>query len=266
MDELDGRVALVTGGGRGLGAATALALAEAGADIAVLGRSEAPLAAIAEQVRARGRRAAYALADTADWSQVRAAVAQLTAALGPIAILINNAAVAGPVARVADLDPAAWQRNLPVNLNGPFHCVRATLPGMLERGWGRILNVSSGSAVGAAPGLAAYSAAKAGLNHFTQILAAELAGTGVVPVCISPGTMDTDMQAEARAIPLPETDMFRNFQAQGWLRPPEEAAQLLRWLCGPDAAEFAGQFVGIGSTAIRARVGLPDLPEAMRRP
>ena len=266
MGYLDGKVALVTGGGRGLGAATALALAAEGADIALLGRTEQPLAEVAEQVRATGRKAEYALADTARWEQVDAAVGQLGAALGSVDVLVNNAAVALPVGRVAALDPAEWEYNLAVNLNGPFHCARAVLPGMLERKWGRILNVSSGSAVGASPGLAAYSAAKAGLNHFTLLLASELVGTGVVPVCISPGTMDTEMQAQARAMELPETDMFRNFQAQGWLRPPEEAAALLRWLCGPDAGEFAGQFVSISSSAIRARVGLPDLPEVLRRP
>lgn len=266
MSELDGRVALVTGGGRGLGAATALALAKAGADVAVLGRTEAPLADVAERARASGRKSFFAVADTAVWEQVSAAVEQVTAALGPISILVNNAAVAGPVGRVAELDPAGWDHNLAVNLNGPFYVVRATLPGMLEQGWGRILNVSSGSAVGAAAGMAAYSAAKAGLNHFTRILAAELDGTGVVPICVSPGTMDTDMQAEARAIPLPETEMFRHFQRQGMLRPPEESAALLCWLCGPDAAEFAGEFVGVFSSAIRERVGLPELPEALRRP
>lgn len=266
MGELNGRVALVTGGGSGLGAATALALAEAGADVAVLGRTEAPLAAVAERVRTSGRKAAHAVADMAEWQQVRDAVEQLAAALGPIAILVNNAAVAAPIVRVAELDPAAWDHNLAVNLNGPFYAVRATLPGMLERGWGRILNVSSGSAVNAARGMAAYSAAKAGLNHFTRILAAELDGTGVVPVCVAPGTMDTPMQAGARSIPIPETEMFRNFQRQGMLRPPEESAALLCWLCGPDAAEFAGQFINVYSSAIRARAGLPELPEMMRRP
>ncbi|HEY7831923.1 MAG TPA: SDR family NAD(P)-dependent oxidoreductase [Ktedonobacterales bacterium] len=266
MGELDGRVALVTGGGRGLGAATALALAEAGADVAVVGRTEAPLAEVAERVRALGRRAAYAVADMAQWKLVRAAVSQVETALGPIAILVNNAAVAGPIARVADLDPAAWDHNLAINLNGPFYAVHATLSGMLARGWGRILNVSSGSAVNAAPGMAAYSAAKAGLNHFTRILAAELEGTGVVPVCIGPGTMDTEMQAEARAVPIPESEMFRTFQRQGMLRPPSESAALLCWLCGPDAAEFAGEFISVFSSAIRARVGLAELPEPMRRP
>jgi NAD(P)-dependent dehydrogenase (short-subunit alcohol dehydrogenase family) len=266
MTDLSGQVALVTGAGRGLGAATALVLADAGAAVALLGRTAAPLAAIAGQISARGHQAAYAVADAARWDDVRAAVTQTSAALGPISILVNNAAVNSAVARVATLDPAAWTYDLAANLNGPFYAVRAVLPGMLERGWGRILNISSGAAVGANAGLAAYSTAKAGLNHFTRVLAAELEDTGVVALCIAPGIMDTQMQTDARALAIPETDMFRAYQKQGWLRPPAEAAALVRWLCGSEGGEFAGQFVSIHSTALRARVGLPELPEALRQP
>ncbi len=266
MVGLQGQVALITGGGRGLGAATTLALAQAGADVALVGRTAAALDEVAAQVTVLGRRAQVVAADVAEWEAMREVVAQSETALGPITILINNAAVGEPVGQVATLDPAAWAYNLMVNLDGPFYAMRAVLPGMLARGWGRIINVSSGAAVGASPGLAAYSAAKAGLLHLTRVLAAEVQGSGVVPLSFAPGIMDTQMQTDMRANPLPEAETFRQYHAQGWLRPPAEAAACIAWLCGPDGAAFAGEFVNVHSSALRARVGLPELPEALRRP
>lgn len=266
MIDLRTHVALITGGGKGLGAAAALALAEAGADIALLGRQSAPLDDVARQVQAHGRQIAVAQADVADREATRTAIDRLTAQVGPMTILVNNAAISDPVGRIAEMDPAAWEYNLAVNLNGPFFCTRAVLPGMLARGWGRIINISSGAATGANPGLAAYSAAKAALNHFTRILAAEVAGTGVMPIVLAPGIMDTPMQTAVRAQPAPEAEMFRQYHAQGWLRPPAEAAACVAWLCGPAGAAYAGEVVNIHSTAIRHEVGLPDLPEALRRP
>ncbi len=266
MGELDGRVALVTGGGRGLGAATALALAEAGADVALLGRSAATLNAVGQAIGERGRQSVSVVADVADWEQVRAAVAEIEQALGPIAILVNNAAVVSVTGRVAEMDPAVWARDLAVNLNGPFYCARAVLGGMVKRGWGRILNVTSGAGSRPMAGAAAYSVSKAAVNFFTDILATELEGAGVIAIAVSPGMLDTDMQAGMRSIPLPDTNLFRRAHAQGWLRPAEEPAALMRWLCGPAGEDFAGQVVSVNSSAIRARVGLPDLPDGLRRP
>jgi NAD(P)-dependent dehydrogenase (short-subunit alcohol dehydrogenase family) len=91
-------------------------------------------------------------------------------------------------------------------------------------------------------------------------------GTGVVPLSFAPGIMDTQMQSAIRVNPLPEAELFRQYHARGWLRPPVEAAACIAWLCGPEGALFAGAFVDVHSTALRAQVGLPDLPEALRRP
>lgn len=266
MGELDGRVALVTGGGRGLGAAVALALAEAGADVALLGRTAETLDAVGLAVGERGRRAVSVVADTASWEETRAAVAEVEQALGPISILVNNAGIVSGTGRIADVDPSAWAKDIAVDLNGPFYCARAVMAGMVKRGWGRILNVTSGAGTQPMRGAAAYSVAKAGLNFFTRILATELEGTGVVAIAISPGMLDTDMQAELRANPLPEVDFFREAHAKGWLRPAEEPAALMRWLCGPEGEAFAGQVVSVGAPEIRAQVGLPELPGAPRRP
>ena len=260
MSELDGYVALVTGGGRGLGAAAAQALAEAGADVAVLGRSAAPLDAIERAIGERGRQSVSVVADVASWEQAQVAVAKVEQALGPIAILVNNAGIVSALGPLAEVDPAAWARDLAVDLNGPFNCARAVMAGMIKRGWGRILNVTSGAATNPMRGAAAYSVAKAGLNVLTRIQAMELEGTGVVPIAVSPGMIDTDMQAEMRANPIAELDYFREAHANGWLRPASEPAALIRWLCGPDGEAFAGEVVAVGAPEIRARVGLPPMP------
>lgn len=261
IPDLRGRVALVTGGGRGLGAVTALALADAGADVALLGRSESSLDAVAAAIRQRGRHAACAVADVATWSAVRDAIAEMAEALGPIDILINNAATEGVTARLEALDPEEWAAELATNLNGPFYCARAALPPMRACGWGRILNVTSGAAHRPIPGKGAYSVAKAGLDHLTRALAAELGdtGPGVAVAAVNPGVMDTEMQGRLRSSPERDMDVFRQAQTAGLLRPPEEAAALLRWLCGPDGSDFHGQVISIGAPDIRARAGLPAL-------
>jgi len=265
MAELEGQVALVTGGGRGLGAAAALALAEAGADVALLGRTAATLDAVGQAIGERGRRAVSVVADVASWEQTRAAIAEVEQALGPISILVNNAGIVTASGRIAELDPAAWAHDLAVDLSGPFHCARAVLAGMIQRGRGRILNVSSGAGIRPMKGSPAYSVAKAGLNYFTQILAADLEGTGVVAIAVDPGMLDTDMQVELRANPQPDNDYFRLAQTRGWLRPSEEPAALIRWLCGAEGEAFAGQIVSVSSAEIRARACLPVLPERPRR-
>ncbi len=259
VPDLRGRVALVTGGGRGLGAATALALAEAGADVALLGRSEPHLATVAGAVRQRGRHAAWAVADVALWEAVRDRVAEISDALGPVDILINNAAVEGVTSHLETLDPDEWAAELAINLNGPFYCARATIGSMRERGWGRVLNVTSGAAIRPLPGKAAYSVSKAGLDQLTRALAAELAGSGVAAIAVSPGMLDTGMQARLRGSPAPEMELFRQAHSAGMLRPPEEAAALLRWLCGPHGDDYSGQIVSLHAPDIRARAGLPAL-------
>ncbi len=259
IPDLHGRVALVTGGGRGLGAATALALAEAGADVAILGRSEPHLVTVAGAIRQRGSHAAWTVADVASWEAVRDAIAEMSDALGTIDILVNNAAIEGVTARLETLEPEMWAAELAINLNGPFYCARATMSIMRERGWGRILNVTSGAAIRPIPGKVAYSVSKAGLDHLTRALAGELDGSGVAAIAVSPGMLDTEMQARLRGSPAREMEMFRQAHSAGMLRPPEEAATLMRWLCGPDGDAYAGQIVSIHAPEIRARAGLPAI-------
>ncbi|WP_346618511.1 SDR family oxidoreductase [Blastococcus montanus] len=188
---LRGRIALVTGGSSGLGRATALALAADGADVAVLARGSSDLDRTAEQVRARGVRATAVVVDLADADAIERAVGQVRAELGRVDVLVNAAGtdVPGPV---ADLDVAAWDRVLAVNLRASFLLAKAVWPDMTENGGGTILNVSSVAGRRGWANAAAYCSAKFGLTGLTQALAAEGRPHRIRACVLFPGAMDTN--------------------------------------------------------------------------
>jgi NAD(P)-dependent dehydrogenase (short-subunit alcohol dehydrogenase family) len=198
MTMLEGKVALVTGGGRGIGRATAIELARHGADVAVAARSVPEIKEVAAAIRAQGRRALAVPVDLADPGAVAVLISTVKRALGPIAILINNAVV-GPFGTAWQLDPADWMQAVRINLVAPFLLAQGVLPGMLATGWGRIVNVSSGAAQHPMERVGAYSPSKAGLDMVTRQLAAELRDVGVVVTGVYPGTVDTAMPARIRA-------------------------------------------------------------------
>jgi NAD(P)-dependent dehydrogenase (short-subunit alcohol dehydrogenase family) len=188
---LTGQVALVTGAGRGIGRASAVALAHAGAAVAVLSRSPDELAATVAEVEAAGGQALAVPADVTDPSAVAAAVARVVEHWGPVDLLVNNAgrnSVFGPLWTV---DAQQWWTDVTVNLFGPFLCSAAVLPAMVERGRGRIVNVVSGTAGRPFPHNSAYAASKAGLVRLTDCLAAETDGRGVSIFALGPGTVRT---------------------------------------------------------------------------
>jgi 3-oxoacyl-[acyl-carrier protein] reductase len=197
---LDGRVAIVTGAGRGLGRAIAIGLAEAGARVAVVSRTRTELDAVAGEIQRGGGTALAIAADVGHAGDPERVAAQVRADFDAIDILINNAAVAWPVAPTADVDIEAWQAAVEINLIGPVRLTRAALPGMLGRGWGRIVNVSSGVATNPAGMLrgSAYTTSKAGLEGHTLNLAAELEGSGVTANIYRPGPVDSSMQTWIR--------------------------------------------------------------------
>jgi 3-oxoacyl-[acyl-carrier protein] reductase len=194
--DLSGHVALVTGASRGIGRAIALALAEAGADIAVNFSTRAIEAEdVARQVRALGRRALAIAADVSDSAAVTAMIGTVTDTLGPIDLLVNNAGI-GPAHGLDDLTEAVFDRTIAVNLKSAFLCIQAVLPAMRA---GRIVNISSGAARGAGGIGVHYNASKAGLEGLTRGYAARLAAQGITVNAIAPSLIDTEMVAPIRA-------------------------------------------------------------------
>lgn len=189
---LKGRVALVTGGGRGIGREIALAFAREGLAVAVAARTLSQVDDAAQAVRALGAKALALQLDVTDAAATAPAVKAVTDALGPIDVLVNNAGIAES-APFVKTDPALWERHLRVNVTGPFLLTREVLPGMLERRWGRLINVASLAGLFGAPYITAYATSKHALVGLTRALASEVAGKGVTVNALCPGYVATDL-------------------------------------------------------------------------
>ena len=199
LPDLSNRVALVTGASRGIGKSIALALAEAGADVAVNYRERAEQAdAVAAAIRAFGRRSVPVGADVSAGEAVAGMVAKVEAALGPVDVLVNNAGVALRRS-LEELTEAEFDRTIAVNLKSAFLCTQAIWPGMKTRGWGRIVNISSGAARGAGVVGAHYNASKAGMEGLTRGYAARLVKDGITVNAVAPSLIETEMTAAHRA-------------------------------------------------------------------
>ncbi len=200
----------MTGGARGLGLTMATALAEAGADVALSGRSvEACREAAGKITAATGRRARGFAADVTKLADVERLKTEVEAELGPVDILVNNAGIniRGPIQQLTEAD---WDAVIDTNLKGPFLCARAFGPGMVERGWGRVVNLGSVLGFIALPGRAPYAASKAGIVNLTRVLALEWAGTGVTANAICPGAFATEMNRQLLDDPV----KYKEFVAQ----------------------------------------------------
>ncbi len=260
QQRLAGQVALVTGGGRGVGRAVCLALAREGARVAPFSRRADEVAATVDMARALGGEGLPLSGDVGDYAAVEAEVATLLRLWGRLDIVVNNAGMVAPIKRLWEADPAAWQRNITTNLVGAFNVCRAALPHMLERGSGCIINVSSGAARGPVAGWSAYCAAKAGLDHLTRVLIAEVEEYGVRVNVVYPGVIDTRMQAEIRdagekSFGRENLARFRGYKEQGVLRAPEEPAALITWVAA--SPDVRGEFLSIDDPATMQRAGLP---------
>lgn len=235
MSLLSGQVAIVTGGGRGLGRAIAETLAGFGASVVVASRNAPELDDVVKAIRKAGGRALAQTADVSDERQVEELVLAAERWVGPTTILVNNAGTIEPLVTLSRSDPALWLRNIAVNIGGTYMPTRAILPGMLERGAGRIVNVTSTSATNPGRGWTAYSAGKAGVVQMTRSLALEIDATGVTVCAYNPGPLDTEMQERLRRTneDFARADEFRQLQKEGRLRDPKRAARDVAYLVLP---------------------------------
>ncbi len=251
---LDGLHAVVTGAGRGIGAATARRLAEMGAAVTLMGRTVEPLRQLAFELANEHARLFHAApADVTDVAQVDSAFAESREKMGPVAILINNAGAveSTPFLKVTEQH---WRALMDVNLTSAFLCAQRALPDMVEHGWGRVVNVASIAGVTGVPYVAAYVAAKHGLVGLTKSLAAEFAKKGVTANAVCPGYVDTDLVAGSVAsiaakTGRPEAELLDAMVRQnpgGRLLTSEEVASTIAWLCHPDQAMVNGQAIVVG--------------------
>jgi NAD(P)-dependent dehydrogenase (short-subunit alcohol dehydrogenase family) len=256
-DGVAGTVAIVTGGGRGIGRATALAFAEAGAAVMVTARSADEIEETASLVEAAGGRAVACPADVTDLDSVKRMLATTEAELGVPTVLVNNAGggVPGTGGRFETLDPTAITAGIQTNLIATMVLTRLALPGMLERGHGCIINVSSGAAMLGMPFITPYTVAKTGILRFSEALALELLGRGVTVFAITPGNVLTKLtkslwpdREQVAAEPPPNSPWVypagHALEDHGWY-PPERAASLCLFLASGKADALSGRFFSV---------------------
>lgn len=246
---MQGKVIVITGASRGIGAAAARAFAQAGASVALLARSQAEIAALAAEI---GPQAMAVRCDVADAGAVEAALAAVVARFGRLDVMINNAGVIEPIARLAEAGVEAFSAAIDINLKGVFHGMRAALPIMRAQGGGTIITVSSGAAVNALEGWGGYCASKAGALMLTRVAHLEEAGHGIRVLGMSPGTVATEMQVKIKASgvnPVSQLDFAVHI-------PADWPAQCLVWMCGPEADGYLGRDVSLRDEGVRRAVGL----------
>ena len=252
MSDLTGKVAVVTGASRGLGQRAAVRLAQRGAAVALVARGEVGLRETADLVAQAGGRAQVVPADLGSAASLDFVKRRVEDSLGAPSILVNAAGVFGPIALIRDGDPQAWIDTVMVNTIGAYLTCRAFVGGMMDAGWGRIVNVTSAASLHTpGPVNSAYGTGKVALNQFTRHLAAEIAGTGVTANVIHPGDVKTEMWAYIRDA---ATRLGKDGEPYAqWVRwveqtggdDPEKAADLILDLTGDAAASVNGQFLWI---------------------
>jgi len=245
--QLAGRVAIVTGGGRGIGRSIAQVFATAGAAVAIVSRSENQVAETVALIQASGGRVLGLSADVTRWDSVQQTVERTEQTLGPVGILVNNAGSMLTIAPIWEADPQKWWRDVEVTLCGTFLCTRAVLPGMIARRYGTIINLSGGRATCPSPAISAYISAKTAVVRFTECLAAEAREYGIRAYAMGPGLVVTQLTKN-----LMNTAAGQKWQptvsarvAAGENVPPERSAELALFLAAHAGLELSGRLIEV---------------------
>lgn len=242
---LKGKVAIVTGGGRGIGRAIALAFAAEGGDVVVASRTLAEVKGVAKEIQSMGHRALAMTVDVSEKKEVEKMVNSAMQQFGKVDIMVNNAAVQLPIGIVTENDPDQWLKTVIINLGGTFLCSRAVLPIMMKRRQGKIINLSGGGATSPRPYFTAYGASKAAVVRFTETLAEEVKEFNIQVNAISPGVVNTKMLKEVLAAGEKagaEVDEVKQLLETG-TTPPEEAAALAVFLASDESNGLSGRLI-----------------------
>lgn len=255
MSDFNGKTVITTGASRGIGAATARHLAGLGAMVVLAARSAGRIDEIADDIKTEGGQAVAVPCDVSIAAEVKAMIETALAMTGRLDMLVNNAGVIDPIARLADSDPEAWSGIVDVNLKGVYHGLRFAIPEMVARGGGTVVNISSGAATSALEGWSHYCATKAAVLSLTRVADKEYRDQGIRVVGLSPGTVATEMQVPIKASgmnPVSQLDPSAHI-------PPEWVARAIAWLAGPEADGHRGTDFSLKTDEGRAAVGLEAL-------
>ncbi len=236
---LDGQVAIVTGGSRGIGRAIASAFAAAGASVALAARGQGTLEQAAKEIQAGGGRAIAVPTDVTEPAQVQALVDETIEAFGTIDVLVNNAGAAPFMSTVDQIRPEGFDKYFRINFSSALNCIQAVAPPLLAKGSGCVLNVASVAGFIASPGLTYYASAKAAMISLTKTVSREWAGAGVRVNAVAPGWIETEMNEQARQMPEFLRSTTASIPLGRWGRPEDVAAAAL-FLCSPAASFITG--------------------------